>query len=86
MMEVVACCRSLLADALASKELSRPLSGPDAASILAACGSADVSQLLAAIESANRASSQLATNVDGRLVLEAMLFAFKEALCPMSYR
>lgn len=86
MMEVVACCRSLLACALASKELSRPLSGPDAANISAACGSATISQLLAAIESANLASSQLATNVDGRLVLETMLFAFKEALCPMSYR
>ena len=86
MMEVVACCRSLLGQALASKELSRPLLGPDAANIQAACGSATVSQLLAAIESANRASSQLATNVDGRLVLETMLFAFKEALCPMSYR
>lgn len=86
-MEAVVICESVLHDALvATQDRTAAPVNSDAAPIVASLAAAGVERVAAACEAAERAAADIAHNVTPRLAVEAMLLAFKEALCPASSR
>lgn len=86
-MEAVSICESVLRDAfICAQGLAVPPVNADAASVVAALAKAGPQNVAAACDAAERAAADIAHNVTPRLALEAMLLAFKEALCPASSR
>lgn len=86
-MEAVAICESVLRDAfVATQDRAATPVNADAAPIVEALAAAGAERVAAACEAAERAAADIAHNVTPRLAVEAMLLAFKEALCPASSR
>ncbi len=86
-MEAVAICESVLRDAfVATQDRTAAPVNTDAAATVAALAAAGAGRVAAACEAAERAAADIAHNVTPRLAVEAMLLAFKEALCPASSR